>query len=214
MPESLFELLAVGQTSPIAAEPATIVIFGGAGDLAHRKLLPALYNLHLDALRPDRFAVVGVGRKHMSDDAYRAFAREGVEHFSRRPPDQAHWQTFADALYFVETDLEAPPAIATLGARLDTIEHERGLPGHRVYYLAVPPSKFVPTVNRLASARFVPPVDSPQHARLIVEKPIGRDLSSARTINDAIARVFDERQIFRIDHYLGKETVQNMLVLR
>jgi glucose-6-phosphate 1-dehydrogenase len=94
------------------------------------------------------------------------------------------------------------------------IEHERGLPGNRVYYLAVPPSKFVPTVNRLAAAKFVPPVDAPQHARLIVEKPIGRDLASARTINDAIARVFDERQIFRIDHYLGKETVQNILVLR
>src|ERR1700687_428564 len=214
MPDSLFEQLAVGQTPPIAREPVTLVIFGGAGDLAHRKLLPALYNLHLDGLLPDRFAVVGVGRKRLSDDAYRAFAREGVERFSRRPPDQAHWQTFADALYFVETDLEEPPAIATLGARLDTIEHERGLPGHRVYYLAVPPTKFVPTVNRLAAARFVPPVDGPRHARLIVEKPIGRDLSSARTINDAIARVFDERQIFRIDHYLGKETVQNILVLR
>jgi glucose-6-phosphate 1-dehydrogenase len=213
-PETITERLAASEARPIAAEQATVVIFGGAGDLAHRKLLPALYNLHLDGLLPDRFAVVGVGRKRLSDDAYRAFAREGVERFSRRPPDQAHWQTFADALYFVEADLEESPAIATLGARLDTIEHERGLPGHRVYYLAVPPSKFVPTVNRLAAARFVPPVDGPQHARLIVEKPIGRDLSSARTINDAIARVFDERQIFRIDHYLGKETVQNILVLR
>jgi glucose-6-phosphate 1-dehydrogenase len=213
-PEAITERLAAGEPRPIAVEPTTIVIFGGAGDLAHRKLLPALYNLHVDALLPDPFAVVGVGRTRLTDDAYRTFAREGVEHFSRRPPDQAHWQTFAAALHFVEADLEEPPAIATLGARLDTIEHERGLPGHRVYYLAVPPSKFVPTVNRLAAAKFVPPVDAPQHARLIVEKPIGRDLTSARTINDAIARVFDERQIFRIDHYLGKETVQNILVLR
>ena len=212
--ETIADRLTASETPAAAAEPATIVIFGGAGDLAHRKLLPALYNLHVDALLPDRFAVVGIGRKHLSDDAYRAFAREGVERFSRRPPDQAHWQTFADSLYFVEADLEQPPAIATLGARLDAIEHERGLPGHRVYYLAVPPSKFVSTVDRLAGARFVPPVDAPRHARLIVEKPIGRDLSSARMINDAIARVFDERQIFRIDHYLGKETVQNILVLR
>jgi glucose-6-phosphate 1-dehydrogenase len=212
--ETIAERLTASEAPPIAVDPATIVIFGGAGDLAHRKLLPALYNLHLDGLLPGRFAVVGVGRKPLSDDAYRAFARDGVEHFSRRSPDPAHWQTFADALYFVGVDLEEPPALATLGARLDTIEHERGLPGNRVYYLAVPPSMIVPTVNRLADARFVPPVDAPQYARLIVEKPIGRDLSSARTINDAIARVFDERQIFRIDHYLGKETVQNILVLR
>jgi glucose-6-phosphate 1-dehydrogenase len=213
-PETIAEHLEASAAPPTPAEPATIVIFGGAGDLAHRKLLPALYNLHVDALLPDPFAVVGVGRKQLSDDAYRAFAREGVEHFSRRSPDQAHWQTFADALHFVAVDLEEPPALATLGARLDTIEHERGLPGNRVYYLAVPPSRFVSTVNRLAGARFVPPVDAPKYARLIVEKPIGRDLSSAQTINDAIARVFDERQIFRIDHYLGKETVQNILVLR
>jgi glucose-6-phosphate 1-dehydrogenase len=213
-PETIAERPAPRDSPLIAAEPATVVIFGGGGDLAHRKLLPALYNLHLDGLLPDPFAVVGVGRKKWSDDAYRAFAREGVEHFSRRLPDQEHWQTFARALYFVEADLEDPSALATLGARLDTIEHERGLPGHRVYYLAIPPSKFVPTINRLASARFVPPVDAPQHARLIIEKPIGQDLSSARIIDDAIARVFDERQIFRIDHYLGKETVQNILVLR
>ena len=101
-----------------------------------------------------------------------------------------------------------------LGARLDTIEHERGLPGNRIYYLAVPPSLFVPTVEQLARARFVAPADSPPFARLIVEKPIGRDLASAQAINDAIAEVFDERQIYRIDHYLGKETVQNILVLR
>jgi glucose-6-phosphate 1-dehydrogenase len=194
--------------------PVTLVIFGGAGDLAHRKLLPALYNLHLDRLLPSTLAVVGVGRKELRDEDYRAFARDGVEHFSRRPLDEAEWRGFADTLFFVNVSIDKPGAFATLGSRLDSIEHERGLPGHRIYYLAIPPTLFEPTVEALARARFVPPPGSGRVARLIVEKPIGRDLSSAMAINDAIARVFDERQIFRIDHYLGKETVQNILVLR
>jgi len=194
--------------------PVTLVIFGGSGDLAHRKLLPALYNLHLDGLLPEPIAVVGAGRKELGDEGYRAFAKEGIERFSRRKLDEMKWQAFADALYFVNVDFEAPNAFSTLGARLDTIEHERGLPGNRIYYLAVPPAVFVPTIKQLQHARFVPPVGAGTFARLIVEKPIGHDLASATAINDTIASVFDERQIFRIDHYLGKETVQNILVLR
>ncbi len=108
----------------------------------------------------------------------------------------------------------AAGAFATLGSRLDIIEHERGRSGDRIYYLAVPPSLFVPTVEQLARARFVGPLNGGPFARVIVEKPIGHDLASAKAINDGIAKVFDERQIFRIDHYLGKETVQNILVLR
>jgi glucose-6-phosphate 1-dehydrogenase len=195
-------------------EPATIVIFGGAGDLAHRKLLPALYNLHLDGLLPPRVAVVGVGRKDFTDEQYRAFAKDGVERFSRRGIDAARWDAFAESLFFVNLSIDDARAFPTLGARLDIIEHERGLPGNRIYYLAVPSSLFVPTVQQLARARFVAPPDAKPFARLIVEKPIGRDLASARAINDAIAAVFDERQVYRIDHYLGKETVQNILVLR
>ena len=195
-------------------EPATIVIFGGAGDLTHRKLLPALYNLHFDRLLSDRFAIVGVGRKEIDDEAYRAFAKEGVQKHSRRPVDEDVWHLFDDSLFFVNADIQNPAAFPTLGARLDIIEHERNLPGNRVYYLAVPPAMFVPTVEQLARARFVAPPDGGRYARLVVEKPVGRDLASARAINDAIAAVFDERQTFRIDHYLGKETVQNILVLR
>jgi glucose-6-phosphate 1-dehydrogenase len=212
--DTLAERLAAGEAAHVAAEPATIVIFGGAGDLAHRKLLPALYNLHLDGLLPPRIAVVGAGRKAFTDEAYRAFAREGIERFSRRPIDEAQWPALAEALFFVSLDLEDPRAFPTLGARLDTIEHERGLPGNRIYYLAVPSSLFEATVEQLARARFVGSADAGPFARVVVEKPIGRDLSSAMAINDAIARVFDERQIYRIDHYLGKETVQNILVLR
>jgi len=195
-------------------EPATLVIFGGAGDLAHRKLLPALYNLFVDGVLPPNTAVMGVGRKELSDDQYRDFARQGVEQFSRRTLDPATWESFARALFFTNVNLDDAQGLATLGARLDIVEHERGLTGNRIYYLAVPPSLFVPTVQQLARARFVAPVDSGPFSRLIVEKPIGHDLKSAMAINDAIAAVFDERQIFRIDHYLGKETVQNILVLR
>jgi len=191
----------------------TIVIFGGAGDLAHRKLLPALYNLTVDGLLPPRIAIVGVGRKPTTDDQYRAFAREGIEKFSRRPIDAHAWDAFAAALFFGVADLDAAEGLAPLGARLDIIEHERGLNGDRIYYLAIPPTLFQPTVKQLARSRFVPP-PADKIARVIVEKPIGRDLDSARAINDAIAEVFAEHQIYRIDHYLGKETVQNILVMR
>ena len=194
----------------------TIVIFGGGGDLAHRKLLPALYNLHVDHLLPPKIAIVGVGRKDQPDDAYREFAKDGVTQFSRRPIDEEAWKTFAAALFFVNMSLDDQHGFGTLGARLDSVEHERGLAGDRIYYLAVPPALFAPTVKQLARARFVVRAsqrDQP-FARVIVEKPIGRDLESACAINDAIAEVFDERQIYRIDHYLGKETVQNILVLR
>jgi glucose-6-phosphate 1-dehydrogenase len=214
MSESLFARLSVGQVPPIAAEPVTLVIFGGAGDLAHRKLLPALYNLHVDGLLPPRFAVVAVGRNPFSDDEYRAFAKDGVAQFSRRPLDEAAWQTFASSLCFVPGSLDDPKAFGPLGSKLDLVEHERGLPGNRIYYLAVPPTMFVPTVKQLARAKFVVKGATQPFARLIIEKPIGHDLDSACEINDAIAEVFAERQIFRIDHYLGKETVQNILVLR
>lgn len=216
----LDEAAAVNHASS-EAQPATLVIFGGAGDLAHRKLLPALYNLHVDALLPPRMAIVGVARSPQTDDGYRAVARDGVTRFSRRPIDADAWNTFAESLFYVAGSIDDPSAFASLGSRLDVIEHERGLPGNRIYYLALPSSAFVPAINQLARARFVasPARESAggegaPFSRVVVEKPIGHDLASARTIDDALAAVFDESQIYRIDHYLGKETVQNILVLR
>ena len=199
-------------------DPVTLVIFGGAGDLAHRKLLPALYNLYIDGLLPPRFAAVGVSRRTWTDAAYRDFAQDGIKRFSRRQPDSEQWPLFAQSLFFANGAIEDPAAFAGLGARLDVIEHELGLTANRIYYLAIPPSVIVATVEQLAQARLVPPptgsVDQHPFARIIVEKPIGYDLSSAQVINDAIGKVFHERQTYRIDHYLGKETVQNILVLR
>jgi glucose-6-phosphate 1-dehydrogenase len=190
----------------------SLVIFGGSGDLAHRKLLPALYNLYVDGLLPP-IAVVGVGRSEMSDDKYREFARDGISHFSRRPIDDKAWEKFAPQLHYTTGAIDAPTGLASLGARLDVIEHEGKLSGNRIYYLAIPPSLFEPTVQGLARARMVARGDQP-FSRVIVEKPLGHDLDSACAINDAVAKVFDEKQIYRIDHYLGKETVQNILVLR
>jgi glucose-6-phosphate 1-dehydrogenase len=191
----------------------TIVIFGGGGDLAHRKLLPALYNLHVDRLLPPGLAIVGVGRKPMTDDAYRAFAKDGVVQFSRRTIDEAAWQVFAASIFFAVADIDGEGGLAPLGARLDSVEHERHLAAERIYYLALPSTLFVPTITQLQKARFVARGDGSK-ARVVVEKPIGADLRSACAINDAIAQVFDEPQIYRIDHYLGKETVQNILVMR
>ncbi len=212
--QALYEQLVPGDAAPIAAEPVSVVIFGGAGDLAHRKLLPALYNLHVDGLLPPHIAITGVGRKQMTDDAYREFAKSGINSFSRRKIDERTWQTFGAGLFWVQSPIEENGTFASLGARLDIIEHERGLGGNRVYYLALPPSLFVATVKQLDRSRFIVRGGVHPYARIVVEKPIGHDLASARAINDAIAAVVDERQIYRIDHYLGKETVQNILVLR
>lgn len=192
-----------------------LVIFGGAGDLAQRKLLPALYNLRVDGLLPEPFAVLGVGRKPFDDGHYRDFARSGVEKFSRRPLDGATWEAFARSVHFVQGDLEDSSAYSTLKTRLEELDRQRGSgPSNvRIYYLAVPPTVVVPIVRHLSESRLASKRDAVS-ARLVVEKPIGHDLASARAINEATAEVFEERQIFRIDHYLGKETVQNILVLR
>jgi glucose-6-phosphate 1-dehydrogenase len=157
----------------------TLVIFGGAGDLAHRKLLPALYNLYVDGLLPDGTAVVAVGRRDFSDDQFREFARDGIQRFSRRPIDEARWAAFAKLLYFVNIDLSQAAAFSTLGSRLDIIEHEQGRSADRIYYLAIPPSLFVPTVEQLARARFVGPMNGGPYARVIVEKPIRAERAKA-----------------------------------
>src|SRR5512144_2035274 len=136
---SLYDQLTVGQAPPIAPDPVTIVIFGGGGDLAHRKLLPALYNLAVDGLLPPRIAIVGVGRKPMDDAAYRAFAREGVDKFSRRPIDNAIWSTFAESIFFARATIDDTSSYPAFRSRIEGIEKTRALPGNRVFYLAVPP---------------------------------------------------------------------------
>ena len=196
-------------------DPCTVVIFGGSGDLARRRLIPALYNLLLDGLLPPTYAVIGLGRKPMSDEAYRATLREGVVKFSRQALDDQKWAAFSQHIYYLAGENESQDTYATLKLRAESIERQSGLPGNRIFYLSIPPSSFAAVCEGLAGAGLAaPPSASGPYSRIIVEKPVGRDLASAKEINAVTGRVFDESQIFRIDHYLGKETVQNLMVVR
>ena len=200
---------------PLTPQSCTLVIFGGSGDLSRRKLLPALYNLFLDGALPDNYAVIGTGRTPLSDDDFRKLAREGVMKYSRQPLEDSAWTKFEQHLFFVTGALNQPQSYLDLRARLLDIEAKLNLPGNRIFYLAIPPTAIVLVVEGLWKAGLAQPVsDQKIFSRVIIEKPIGRDLASAREINEAVARVFDESQVFRIDHYLGKETVQNLLVIR
>ncbi|OLC34682.1 MAG: glucose-6-phosphate dehydrogenase [Candidatus Rokubacteria bacterium 13_1_40CM_4_69_5] len=206
--------LTAGLAQNLIPQPCTLVIFGGAGDLSARKLLPALYNLSLDGVLPTNFAVVGFARNELDDSAFRAFARDGIERFSRRPLDEAHWADYSRSLFYVTGSFTDAQAYVELKRRLEKIDSEFGIPGNRVFYLSIPPSLIATCVEQLKANGFVADPGEGPISRVIVEKPIGRDLATARAINATLARTFDESQTFRIDHYLGKETVQNILVLR
>ena len=197
-------------------EPATMVIFGASGDLARRKLLPALYSLTRDRLLPARFAVLGFGRHAQDDDAFREEMRRGCDEFARRRPvDAPLWAAFARNLFYQQGAYDDPAAFQRLKVRLEEIERTLGLPGNRVFYLSTPPSAFAPVIRSLGQAELAPkPAPGKPFARVIIEKPFGVDLETARALNRQVHEILDERQIYRIDHYLGKETVQNLLVFR
>jgi glucose-6-phosphate 1-dehydrogenase len=204
-----------GTGQELLPQACTIVIFGGAGDLSRRKLIPALYNLALDGLLPTQFAVVGFAIDAMTDDAFRDFAREGIERFSRQALTEEDWQDFSGHLFYQQGDFGEGAAYAALKTRLEELEPRFGIAGSRVYYLAIPPTFIETCVNGLRNADMVAPADQDwPFSRLIVEKPIGRDLPSARSVNRALQACFAEHQLYRIDHYLGKETVQNILAMR
>jgi len=192
-------------------DPCVMVIFGASGDLTKRKLLPAVYTLFKERLVPPNFSVVGFSRSPMSDDEFRSKMRNGVEEFGG-PVDTATWQEFAAGLKYISGDPHHSEAYAKLTSVFSELDRERGTGGNRVYYLAVPPSSFQPIVRNLQAAGLA---HSDQGwARLIIEKPFGHDLESAKALNCELGKVFREEQIYRIDHYLGKETVQNLLVFR
>jgi glucose-6-phosphate 1-dehydrogenase len=215
-PPALPNPLREGLVEERIPEPATMVIFGASGDLARRKLLPALYSLTRDRLLPSRFAVLGFGRQAIDDDAFREEMRRGCEEFARRRPlDAAIWSGFARNLFYQQGAYDDPAAFQRLSARLGEIEHALGLPGNRVFYLSTPPSTFAPVIRSLGQAQLAPrPAPGRPFARVIIEKPFGVDLETARALNRQVHEILDERQIYRIDHYLGKETVQNLLVFR
>jgi glucose-6-phosphate 1-dehydrogenase len=194
-----------------------LVIFGAAGDLSWRKLLPAVYNLNVDGDLPSNFAIVGfgVGSQGDPDEWMRARAKDGIEHFSRHSLEKGHWSDFVRCLFYVEGSFNDARAYERLKSKLGAVDRQFGVPGNRVYYLAVPPQAVPQCVEHLKSAGMISNAeDARVFTHLIVEKPIGRDLESAQQINRTLAQAFAEKQIYRIDHYLGKETVQNLLVMR
>jgi glucose-6-phosphate 1-dehydrogenase len=206
-----------GTAPALLPQPCVLVIFGAAGDLSWRKLLPALYNLNVDGVLPSNFAVMGfgLGSDGNPDEWLRARALDGTKKFSRRPPEDNHWADFSRVLFYVEGSFNDARAYGQLKARLEAIDQQFGIPASRVFYLAVPPQVVASCADHLKSAGLVrDPQEARSFTRVIVEKPIGRDLESARQINADLGRAFAETQIYRIDHYLGKETVQNLLVIR
>jgi glucose-6-phosphate 1-dehydrogenase len=203
----------VGERS---ADACSIVIFGASGDLTKRKLLPALYNLALSRVLPGNFAVVGVARRKKTDDEFRAEMRDGIAKFSRRKPiDESVFKDFERGISYVAGEFGNAKTYTDLAAHLAKLDQERGTQQNRLFYLAVPPSEFGVIVQGLREAKLVSDAGPANPwTRVVFEKPFGHDLASARALNDTIAAVFRERQVFRIDHYLGKETVQNLLVFR
>ena len=190
-------------------EPCALVIFGASGDLAKRKLFPALYALAYRHLIPEQMAVVGVSRSEASDDDFRARMEEAVRQFARDPFEQEAWDRLADGMRYVATAFDDEEGMDRLAACLTRLDDERGTRGNRLYYFSVPPTVFPLLVDQLGERR-----GATGWTRLIIEKPFGRDLASAKALNECLQRHFKEDEVFRIDHYLGKETVQNMLALR
>ena len=190
-------------------DPCAVVIFGASGDLTRRKLMPALYALALRELLPERFGIVGVARSPSSHDEWRAQMREAIDRYARDELREDVWDALAAGMRYVSTDFADEQGEDVVAQTLTALDAERGTAGNRVYYLAVPPAAIATLVRELGERR-----TTRGWTRLVVEKPFGRDLGSARDLNVRIAEHFREDEVFRIDHYLGKETVQNMLALR
>jgi len=194
-------------------EPCSIVIFGASGDLTRRKLVPALYNLQQDGLLPERFAVVGAARSDRPVERWLDELHDGVRSFSRREPDGEAWKRLAATASYVSLSFDRD-GFARLAEHLQAVDRDHGTGGNRLFYLSVPPSAIPTIVAGLHESGLDRPAGDGQWARIVLEKPIGHDLASARELNQAVNAVFAERDVFRIDHYLGKETVQNLLVFR
>lgn len=192
-------------------KPTVVIIFGAGGDLAQRKLVPALYNLSLDGWLPEQFAIVGLDLKEMDDDAFRSRLRQGVDDFSRRKADAKTWNAFAAHISYAAADLTNQATYEALAQKLSDFDKQWQAAAQHVFYLAVGPSLIEPITQHLHQAKLMR--DRPNN-RLVVEKPFGHDLASAQSLNALLTHNFDESQIYRIDHYLGKETVQNILAFR
>src|SRR5256714_8354205 len=206
-------VLREGLILPRTPDPAVMVIFGASGDLTARKLMPALYNLALNRYLPSGFSVVGVADTALSEDDFRAHMMDAVQKFSRtQPVDRAVWQSLAEGITYVRMPFDDKDGYGRLANELEQMDHQRGTNGNRVFYLATAPQFFSVIIDRLGSSGIAKGGEG--WKRVVIEKPFGNDLASAQALNQAIHTVFTEPQIYRIDHYLGKETVQNVMVFR
>jgi len=197
------------------AAEASIVIMGASGDLTARKLMPALFTLWAEGYLSDRSPVVGVARREKTDESFRDEMFAAVSEHARTPPtSKEQWSQFATRLHYRQLDLVQPEGYVQLGKDLDALEQSSGVSGSRLVYLATTPDLFLPSVSSLSQAGMVPSGDSDQTLRVIFEKPFGHDLRSAQELTRQLDRLLTEDQIYRIDHYLGKETVQNVLLFR
>jgi glucose-6-phosphate 1-dehydrogenase len=203
--------LRVGLQQERTPEPLIMVIFGASGDLTQRKLVPAIYQLKRDRRLPPEMTIVGFARREWSDDFFREHLRKGIEQFSDGIDTPELWEDFARGLFYCSGNMDDPDSYLKLQQRLSELDGMRGTRGNRVFYLSVGPDFFKPALKNLGKAGMIA---DPLKTRVVIEKPFGIDLSTAKSLNRAVQKVCREEQVYRIDHYLGKETVQNLLVFR
>ena len=197
------------------AEPCAIVLFGASGDLAKRKVIPAMYDLAQSNSLGERYSIIGFARTAMTDESFRAALGEAAKTISEVGPiDPAKWNAFASNLYYCQGDYGDPESYARLAKRLEELDTEKNFCGNRLFYLSTPPEVYQDIVEHLGQAGLARSCVPGAWVRIIIEKPFGRDLASAKQLNKIVLNVFEEKQVYRIDHYLGKDTVQNLLVLR
>ncbi len=203
------------QSYVLASEPCTIVIFGASGDLARRKLIPALYGLAAQRCLARRFAIIGFARSPMTDEAYQAKAEEAVRASGESGAINDNvLREFTKSFAYVTGEYDHPEAFVKLVAKLEELDKSHQLEGNRLFYLATPPAVYPQVIEQIQRAGLARNPNGKSWTRIIIEKPYGRDLASALQLNQVVRNVFDESQVYRIDHYLGKDTVQNLLVLR
>jgi glucose-6-phosphate 1-dehydrogenase len=197
------------------AEPCSVILFGASGDLAKRKVIPAMYDLAQNNSLGERYSIIGFARTPMTDESFRTTIGEAAKTISEVGPiDAAKWNEFSSNLYYSAGEYGDPNSYAQLARRLAEIDKEKNLGGNRLFYLSTPPEVYPDIVEQLGRAGLARPANPNSWVRIIIEKPFGRDLASARELNTIVLNVFEEKQVYRIDHYLGKDTVQNLLVLR
>ncbi len=208
--------ISAGQNRAAEAKPFVLVIFGASGDLTRRKIIPAIYSLYCDELWPADTMILGYARSGLGDESFRMQMKQAVAQYSRTPMDEQVWARFAANLYYQQGQYDNGADFSRLRQRVESMTAAAGISANYLFYLSTPPEQFTPVVEQLGLSGLARRgcCDGEPWSRVVIEKPFGRDLQSARALNQTLWRVLDEAQIYRIDHYLGKETVQNLLVMR